>query len=96
MLLLQRKKAKDQTEIQMIIRYMLEKVSADHDLDYSFVLLCRSMIFEGVEKYAHLPCYTEYILPDEIERTKEKLKAFKEDAEFHVISLSTDVFKHSI
>jgi len=90
------KKSQDSTETSVLLMSFFENVSRDHDFDYSLVLLCRSMLLTAIDEYSSLSPYVEYILPDEADRTRDKIRTYKEDAEYHVISLSTEIFKVSI
>lgn len=98
MLLLDRKKnvTDDESENAMFLMRFFDSIASNHDFDYALVLLSRSMISLALDKYATHPAYAEYFLPDDIARTAKKLRTYKEDAEYHAINLSTEVFRYPV
>lgn len=79
---------KPSENLQLFVMTMLERIAEDHDLDYSLVVLCRSITSHAVKKHAKDPQYAEFLLPEDVEKTMESLKEYKEDAEFHAVYLS--------
>ncbi|EAR92860.2 peptidase C65 otubain protein (macronuclear) [Tetrahymena thermophila SB210] len=96
LLLIERMQATTKEEISLFLMKMFDSISSDHDFDYSLVALCRSMILYALEKYGTHQVYQEYLIQEDIEQTRIKLCTYKEDAEYHAISLSTEIFRHPI
>ncbi|KAL4471965.1 hypothetical protein ABPG72_018467 [Tetrahymena utriculariae] len=96
LLLLERMQSTTKEEISLFLMKMFDSIASDHDFDYSLVALCRSMILYALEKYGSHQVYQEYLIQEDIEQTRIKLCTYKEDAEFHAISLSTEIFRHPI
>ncbi|KAL4451002.1 hypothetical protein ABPG74_021324 [Tetrahymena malaccensis] len=96
LLLLERLQSTTKEEISLFLMKMFDSIASDHDFDYSLVALCRSMILYALEQYGNNQVYQEYLIQEDIEQTRQKLCTYKEDAEFHAISLSTEIFRHPI